>query len=564
MHFSRPSRRTAAFIAATGTFFLSASLIAQEPTGGGHSIGLTSHGLTYLEGYGHAVAPLEDLNGDGIRDFAVGLRHADLAGLNAGSIQILNGADGSIILEVLGHNIGDEFGAAVAACGDLDGDGIGDLLVGAPLASPGGMNYAGVGYALSSITGQELFKVEGQAPWDFVGECVAGIEDLDNDGVDDVLFSQVGFDGVGFNSGAVRVHSGAQGTLLRQVEGTFLAAQFSNRFAAIDDLNGDGLQDILVGSYMADTNGLGNNGSAFVMSGADGTQLLQIDGTASGDLFGVAVAAAGDVDLDGLPDLLIGASQFGVRPGYAGVYSGATGILIHEYHGEPGDFNYFGSALGNVGDLNGDGVPEQVVSAFREADQNGAVYVFSGADGSRMQRILGQDPGGSFGYAVVGFGADGGMDLDLLVGAPTADSGLVTDTGKAMRVSVDPMLHSSQLSISSAAGGTLQYDIDFPDSMAGRKAILLASIQGSGFTYYNGVGLPLGTTNLFDRTTAPPILGTVEVLDASGNGTATLTYGPGELALGIGKHLEVCAAGMDPVGSLPVISSTQASLKILP
>ena len=225
-------------------------------------------------------------------------------------------------------------------------------------------------------------------------------------------------------------------------------------------------------------------------------------------------------------------------------------------------------------DLNQDGVPEYAVgipesnyagavSATSELDFTGVVYLYSGFDGSRMQRILGPGASSRFGTSLARLPSQS-TDPEFLIGAPDLESGTGLPVGGVHRVTLSPMLRSTSLSISAFAGGSLTYHIDFPDSFAGHKALMLASIEGSGGVGYNGVRFPIGITNLWFRSTEKPYLGPVTTLDAQGNATVTLVYAPGELALGVGKHIEVCASGLDPIGSLPLIASTQSSFVILP
>ncbi|MGB0953644.1 MAG: integrin alpha [Planctomycetota bacterium] len=568
MHFSRPSRRTAAFIAATGTFFLSASLVtAQVHTGGDHAFGHSMVGTFADDGFGTSVAVLEDLNGDGTLEYAVGAPEDYHFGPQQGSVRIFDGATETLILEISGPISGGRFGSALSACHDLDGDGLGDLLVGAPQTddSISGKSWVGAAFAFSSATGLELFRIVGDESGGFLGEAVAPIADLNQDGMDDLIISQSGFHGTaGPGSGAVRLHSGADGSFLWLMEGPTAGSQFGYALDTFPDRDGDGLPEILVGSYLEDSAGLVNNGAVFLLSSVTGNELMRFDGTLSLAAFGNSVAHAGDVNGDGIGDLLVGAPQFAINSGFAQVLSGVDGSVIHALSGDPENGAYFGGTVASAGDINGDGVPDQVVSAWRQDQGRGGLYFFSGADGSRMQHAFGPDADANFGTVVDGFTGPSGT-REFLVGAPSTPVGSVYGFGAAHRLSVDPMLSTDAISLSVSAGGSVTYDIDFPAQYAGHKAVLLASIQGSGTTFLNGVGLPIGPTNLLDRTTLPPILGDVVVLDAAGDGSITLTYAPGELSLGLGKHLEVCAAGLDPViGSLPLVSSTQMSLKLLP
>lgn len=561
---SKSTLRQVAFCVGLSLTFFSASLLAQEPTGGDHHFDLALDGQMAEDSHGYSVTALNDINSDGVADFAAGANFSSSAGTRSGQVLVYSGVDGSLLLQLDGRNPLERFGTSVTGTGDLDGDGIGDLLVGATLASPNGISFAGSVYAISSVTGLDLYQIDGVATWDFLGECLDSIEDLDGDGVEDFLVSQSGWSGLsGMNIGAVQVLSGTTGALIRRIEGTDLSSQFSTALTTLDDVDGDGVQDLAVGAFLADPNSVSNAGSVFVYSGASGNLIHRINGFAGQQAFGVAVASAGDVNQDGADDLLIGANQFGLQSGEAYVYSGATGLLLYTYEGGQSS-KLFGSALAAAGDINGDGIPDQMVGDWRESvnqiPDTGAVYVYSGADGSLMQRIAGTQSGAAFGYSVASFQGS----TDLLIGAPNSTSPAGLLAGTVHTGGVDPYLTASSLSISASAGGALTYDLDFPDNHAGMKSILVASFAGPGSFSIFGIELPVAGSPLLDRIIATPLPGSVVRLDAFGNATAVVPFAPHALHNGIGDRLVVCAIGVDPIGSLPLTASVPAILEITP
>src|SRR5262249_13812346 len=146
--------------------------------------------------------------------------------------------------------------------------------------------------------------------------------------------------------------------------------------------DGDGVPDMMVGQH--------NNphpGQAFVYSGATGAILYDFVGNTNNDFYGHAVATPGDADLDGVPDLLIGAERDdanGQNAGRASLRSGRSGAILHDWKGDsPGDF--LGSDISAAGDWDGDGVPDGVIGIAGD-DPNGAgsgsARFVSGADGS--------------------------------------------------------------------------------------------------------------------------------------------------------------------------------------
>lgn len=188
------------------------------------------------------LAGLDDLNGDGSGDLALG--YEDGAGT---FVRVMNGADLGTLFTLAGPGASDGFGAHVARGGDLDGDGVDDLLIGArwadDLATDGGRIHA-----VSGATGAPLWTAAGAVTDGRLGTAVAGAPDLDGDGVPDVL---AGAPGGPVSGGSIHIHSGATGLEIEEIAGASGKLNFGKLLVSTGDLSGDGQDDLLI----ADTGG---------------------------------------------------------------------------------------------------------------------------------------------------------------------------------------------------------------------------------------------------------------------------------------------------------------------
>lgn len=316
---------------------------------------------------GTAVDAIGDLDGDGITEIVVGADGDNTAGPQAGSVRVVSGATRAVLHHLFGPGTS-RFGASVTGGGDVDGDGCPDFVVGAPLADVGGVN-SGCAYVYSGATGQELHAFHGDTGDEAAGAAVAICDDFTGDGLAEILVGYPEADESAFDDGRARVFCGATGALLHDLDSGSgqNSSNFGRTVASLDDLNGDGIGEFAVGAPSEVIMTGGGIGRVRIYSGATGAQirLVEINVNTVNSL-GASLANAGDVDGDGVGDYVIG-SPLDNLPGMSFVgmsylYSGATGALVHTRNGNAtGD--RFGSSVGSAGDINGDGFQEVIVGS---------------------------------------------------------------------------------------------------------------------------------------------------------------------------------------------------------
>jgi hypothetical protein len=324
------------------------------------------------------------------------------------------------------------FGAAVASAGDVDGDGFTDIAVGAPLATPSAP-LAGWAAVYSGRTGAALHALPGRAPEQSFGSAVAGIGDIDHDGRDDFAVGALGDSSQGTHAGRVYVFSGRTGTVLFDILGEGPGDLFGHALAAAGDVDRDGVPDFIVG---APENGdpIPNYGPGYakVFSGRTGTVLHRFAGREVMFEQGHTVAGAGDIDGDGHADVVVG-SVLDAWPwggvGAARVYSGRTGAVLHTFRGSLRS-DHFAMCVAGLGDVDGDGTPDIGVTAVELGTQlPGNVSVFSGRTGQRLRFAQAQAHMEMYG---VGLCAVGDRDRDGYADYAVGAAGLAGGYGGAL------------------------------------------------------------------------------------------------------------------------------------
>ena len=397
--------------------------------------------------FGVSVASLGDVEGDGVGDFAVGARWDPVAGFaRAGSVTVFSGASraalGKLVHPAPGQE--DEFGRSVASIDDVDGDGIDDLVVGAPLDDVSGIANAGSAHVFSgdAVAGfpllESLVDPSPSTGAEF-GYSVERLADVDGDLVGDVVIGARGDGG----KGSASVFSGATASRLRKLfdPGGGAGDLFGYAVGGIEDLDGDGIAEVLVGAHLADLPAAADAGKVTIFGGASGAIVRTLTDPAptAGEEFGRSLAAIEDVDGDGVEDLLIGAPEAG-GTGQVLVFSGASGAFVDRVadpDGQAGDG--FGYRVEASGDLDGDGVGDALVGAFRDdvgaAANAGSATVLS----MRSRAVIAKlgDPAGAagdlFGIDVAALDdLDGDGRQELLIGAYQRDPPAGGDAGEAL------------------------------------------------------------------------------------------------------------------------------------
>jgi len=310
-----------------------------------------------------------DVNGDGVPDLLGGAYQGDSG---VGYVRAFSGATGAILHTWVGTEFIGQFGVSVCGPGDLDGDGRGEIVVGARRMDSSGGVDAGRTFVYRGGTWSVLYVWDGDSPHDEFGHDTADAGDLDGDGAEDIAVAAWMDDVGGMDAGSVRLLAGATGAVLRTLVGEAPGDAFGWSIAGCGDIDGDGVPDQVVGAPQADPQG-DLSGRAYVVSGADGTFLFTSDGDAPADAFGYSVAGAGDVDVDGVPDLVVGAFRSdagGIGSGMARLLSGADGHVLATLPGvTPGD--QFGKGVDGAGDSNGDGVDDVLIGAWSDDTVHG-------------------------------------------------------------------------------------------------------------------------------------------------------------------------------------------------
>jgi hypothetical protein len=368
-----------------------------------------------------------------------------------------------IIREWRGEAAGDQFGWIARNVGDVDGDGITDIVTSAP--THGG--HAGRIYVYSVGSGRLLWSADGNAG-DELGSGVEGIGDANGDGIPDVAASGPSGKGVAY------IYSGRDGRILQSFRAARKDELFGNHISGVGDIDGDGHADLIVGAPGKEGEST-NPGHAYVYSGKDGRLLFTLSGERLGDAFGSAVAGytkgkehylvvgaplagpdrhgrvyvydnptappkfvidadptgnalgamfvsvLGNTDGAGSHDIFVSDwtnAAKGPSTGRIYLHSGSTGERLLTLTGESAG-DGFGTSKSTAGDVDGDGREDLIVGAWqygKAAISGGRAYLYSAKDGHLIKTFTCRTPGDTFGFDAVGLGdVDGDGTADLLI-----------------------------------------------------------------------------------------------------------------------------------------------------
>lgn len=605
------STRTEAFhkvLSTGGLPFFSANFDVSTLDG---SNGFVIKGINKFDFSGYSVSHAGDINDDGITDLIVGAPGAEGTAAESGESYVIfgrdtpfaasidlstfiggSGAEGYAIfnIDLVNVNSGDMLGFTVSNAGDVNHDGIDDFILGAPNADPGsnvdaGESYvvfggAGVGatgaFDLFTLNGANGFVINGATAGDLAGRSVGSAGDVNGDGIDDILISAPAAEPFGTLSGEAYVVYGKDtamdgnfaasldlstlnGSNGFKISGIETAAELGWHIHGAGDINNDGLQDLIIGapssspsiplmsagrSYVIFGND-GGFGASFDLTTLDGTNGFVIDGLNANDNLGYSVSSAGDVNGDGIDDLIVSAPGAGNGTSYVifGKDTAMAGDFLTHFdlstlNGSNGfalttgiGFTASGTSVSSAGDITGDGYDDLIIGA-----EEGTVVVYGASsfaatvdltllDGTNGFMVDGLVPNFSLSGAFVsqaGDVNDDGID-DLMIGVRDAISDPENVSGTIQAGETYVIFGQTAFAVNTFMGmNTIQDNFIYH---AGDDKVIISQFEdgldlvdltlNTGLTFAdldftdNGMGGTLITSSLFDP------FDQIEVLDVS-------------------------------------------------
>lgn len=479
--------------------------------------------LAQISLFGDAVDAIGDINGDGYSDVIVGASQAVVQNLNVGQAFVLSGLDGSVIFTLNGENRGDGFGWSVAGIGDINKDGVPDFAVGASCVDIGNFTDAGCVYFYSGKDASRIGSVARTAQDNRLGYAVNGAGDVNRDAYPDIIAGAVGY------LAYALLISGRDLSILKRIDNhqTNGGTAFAEDVTGIGDVDKDGYDDVAIGAHFGHSPTVDWVGCVFIYSGKTYGLAKSLCATGGLGRFGNAVSGAGDVNGDTYPDFIVGEMTGGPgRVGQAHVISGKDYSFIYTFKGTgQNGMDYFGFSVDSGMDLNGDGVPDFVVGA-RSVNAPGYVMVFSGKDGKAIAKLQTKNTGRYACSVAVAGHLDGDRVADIIIGES------LVNPESVFAHSVFP---PAQVSLSSnpRIGSTINMGVESPadGGLSYVAGLSLGTIPGILLPDRRTVGLnPDWLLSYTTMAVNPHFRPAVGVLDAAGKASISLTI-PNEPAL---------------------------------
>ena len=529
------------FLASIGNIFALRAMVELSTLSGTN--GFQINGTNGFSGY--AVSGAGDVNGDGLDDVIIGAYAADSGGINnMGESYVVYGStngfsspvnvfelNGNNGFKIIGIDAQDQSGFSVSGAGDVNNDGIDDIIIGAPRASPGGRSQAGEAYViygctngfpavleLASLDGTNGFQLNGITELGLCASSVSGAGDVNNDGIDDIIIGAHNVSSAAGESYVVygRVDnfsapfelSSLNGSNGFRIAGTENLAYSGYSVSGAGDLNNDGADDVIIGAYKASPDERIYVGKSYVVFGQtnnfnwrillsdlNGTNGFLLNGIDAYDRCGYSVSGAGDLNNDGMDDIIIGAPGQGISHGESYVvYGRSTGFPasfeLSSLDGTNGFklngigmASYSGYSVSDTGDVNGDEIDDIIIGAYNARPCNkttgaGESYLVYGStngfpatfelsllDDSKGVQFNGIDDADNSGYSLSGAGDMNGDGIDdIIIGAPYADPHGIAAAGESyvvygstgMVLSAPPQIAADALLIPAAGSEFLE------------------------------------------------------------------------------------------------------------